>query len=90
MRRSTTQVIDILSQVTKDGMVSYHHTSLTSGYIPVGEAEIDLYSGRFGQGIVVKYNNPLSTIYCNTEYYLTDNGPDMSTKLMDIERILND
>lgn len=81
MRRSTTEyyltdkmvfVVDMIRRLDKDGIIYYHHRAIAAGYIRAGEAEIDLYQGRFGCGIVVKYHYPLSRRYCNIEYYLTD------------------
>lgn len=92
MRRKTTEyylsektvfIIDIIRQLCKEGIIYYHHKALAAGYIRVGEAEIDLYNGRFGNGIIVKYNNPLSHRYCNIEYYLTDNMYTVCNRLLD-------
>lgn len=74
-------IIDIVQQLRKEGLIYFHHKALAAGYIRVGEAEIDLYNGRFGKGIIVKYNYPLSNRYCNIEYYLTDNMDNVFDRL---------
>ena len=48
----------------------YHHTALCRGYVRVNEHIKEPYSGRFGKGYTVKYNNPNSTRYCYKDYYV--------------------
>ena len=75
-------MIDIVHKLCKSNIVHYHHRAVASGYIRGGEAEIDLYNGRFGKGIIVKYNHPLSRRYCFIEYYLTDSMDKMCSQLL--------
>ena len=91
MRSNTTEyylsgktvfIIDIVRQLCKSDIVHYHHRAIASGYIHGGEGEIDLYNGRFGKGIIVKYNHPLSHRYCFIEYYLTDSMDKMRSQLL--------
>ena len=77
-------ISSVITSLCKEGIIYYHHTATATGYIKVGNAEIDLYEGRFGKGIAAKYNNPISNRYCIIEYYITDN-----TKTM-CHRLLND
>lgn len=47
-----------------------HHTSLSRGYVKVGEEIIEKYNGRFGSGYTVKTHNNDSTYYCYITYYV--------------------
>ena len=75
-------IIEIVSQLCNSHIVHYHHRSIASGYIQVGKAEIALYNGIFGEGIIVKYNHPSSRRYCYIEYYLTDSMDNMCSQLL--------
>lgn len=106
MRKQTTEyyltekmifVDRVVHLLCTDGIISYHHSATAAGYIRVGVAEVDLYSGRFGNGLIVRYNNPLSNRYCRIEYYLTNNMGNMRDRLLDglcgchtLEDILNE
>lgn len=78
----TVFIMDIVRKLCESDIVHYHHRAIACGYIHVGECEIDLYNGRFGKGIIVKYNHPLSHRYCFIEYYLTDSMDKLRSYLL--------
>ena len=47
-----------------------HHTSLSRGYVRVGQKIKEEYNGRFGKGYTIKRHNPNSTQYCYITYYV--------------------
>lgn len=46
------------------------HTSLTKGYVRVGQEIVVAYEGRFGKGYKVLTNNNKSSRYCHVTYYV--------------------
>ena len=69
--------IEILSQMSRDGVISYHHTAWARGYISrVTGAEIREYHGRFGDGYRVDSPSWESTSYYYVNYYVWNNPED--------------
>lgn len=50
--------------------LEWHHTSFARGYVRVNTTERYPYKGKFGEGVVIYFNNPKSTNYCFVAYYV--------------------
>ena len=53
---------------------TFHHRSLTQGYVSVKQTEgiKKPYDGKFGVGYTIRHHNPNSTRYCWLDYYIED------------------
>lgn len=78
------KICEIIEPLHQEGLINYHHTACGRSYIRKNTAEIYLYTGRYGKGLVVKYNMPGTTQYCNLEYWIMDEayGPSVYKKII--------
>ena len=63
-----------IKQMESIGSLTYHHSATERGYIRKNEGiRVGKYSGKFGEGYIVKYPNcqyHISNRYYRIEYYL--------------------
>ena len=59
-----------IADLEKAGYI-FHHSAIRRGYNSRKEQTIIAYKGRFGEGVIVKENNPRSTQYgIRINYYI--------------------
>lgn len=63
---------DVSNNVHTEINIKEIKTSLSKGYIKVGEMVVKNYSGKYGKGYKVYIHNPVSTIFCIVNYYILE------------------